>query len=100
MYSKTVAGILLCFLVACYGNFTHAGEQHKETTTALIPAPAVIQTIPLPHGFTRKAANPRSFAAWLRKISLKDNKTVYLYNGKMKTNQGAQFAVLDIPVGN
>jgi hypothetical protein len=33
-------------------------------------------------------------------VSLKKDKAVYLYNGKLKPNQSAQFAVIDIPVGN
>ena len=33
-------------------------------------------------------------------MSLKKNKTVYLYNGIPKRNQSAQFAVIDISVGN
>jgi hypothetical protein len=40
-----------------------------------------------------------SFGAWLRTMRLKSDRTVYLYNGMMKTNQSAQFAVVDIPVG-
>ena len=34
------------------------------------------------------------------KIKLKESKTVYLFNGSKKLNQQAQFAVLDISVGN
>ena len=40
-----------------------------------------------------------SFGEWLRNISLKKGKQVYLYNGELKKNQRAQFAVMDIPVG-
>ena len=40
-----------------------------------------------------------SFGEWLRTIRLKDDKHVYLYDGSLKKNQLAQFAVLDIPVG-
>jgi Domain of unknown function (4846) len=59
-----------------------------------------IAAIPLPQGYTRQAADSNSFTAWLRKLSLKKEKAVYLYNGQLKPNQEAQFAVLDIPVGN
>lgn len=40
-----------------------------------------------------------SFGAWLRKVPLKANSVVYLYNGEKKANQTAQFAVLDMSVG-
>ena len=43
---------------------------------------------------------PESFAAWLRNIKLKKDKTVYLFNGQPKYNQSAQFAVLDLTVGD
>ncbi|MBW8684180.1 DUF4846 domain-containing protein [Chitinophaga rhizophila] len=55
--------------------------------------------LPLPASYTRPAAAPGSFAAWLRARPLKENNTVYLYNGEKKPNQQAQFAVLDISVG-
>jgi hypothetical protein len=58
-----------------------------------------ISEIPLPAGFARVKAPPTSFAAWLRRIRLKKDKSVYLYNGALKFNQEAQFAVLDITVG-
>jgi hypothetical protein len=41
-----------------------------------------------------------SFAWWLRNIKLKEDKTVYLYNGLPKRNRSAQFAVLNIAIGN
>ncbi len=59
-----------------------------------------IADILLPPGFKRIIAAPGSFAAWLRMLSLKKDKTVYLYNGDRKKNQSAQFAVVDISVGS
>ncbi len=61
----------------------------------LFPA---IFNIELPQGFKRTQTN--SFGNYLRSISLKSDKTVYLYNGEKKGNQSAQYAVLDISVGN
>lgn len=60
----------------------------------------LLQDIPPPTGFKRSAAIKGSFAEWLRQVNLKKSKTVYLFNGLPKTNQQAQYAVLDIPVGN
>lgn len=57
-----------------------------------------IKAIPLPAGFFRTQAD--SFAAYLRSIGLKSDKTVYLYNGIPKPNQKAQFALLNISTGN
>ncbi len=58
-----------------------------------------IHEIPLPAGFARVKNPPGSFAAWLRQIRLKKDKRVYLYNGTLKFNQEAQYAVLDVTVG-
>lgn len=60
----------------------------------------LLQDIPPPAGFMRTSGVKGSFAAWLRQVNLKKSKTVYLFNGLPKSNQQAQFAVLDIPVGN
>jgi hypothetical protein len=61
---------------------------------------AAVKNIPLPAGFERLPAADGSFAAWLRERPLKKSNTVYLYNGMPKRNQQAQFAVLDVTVGN
>ena len=58
-----------------------------------------INAILLPRGYERIALEQNSFGEWLRAIRLKKDNHVYLYNGTLKKNQSAQFAVLDIPVG-
>lgn len=58
-----------------------------------------VADIPPPEGYTRMQADAKSFAAWLRKVLLKSDSRVYLYNGQLKSNQQAQYAVLNIPVG-
>lgn len=59
-----------------------------------------IGNISVPAGYSRIGFENDSFASWLRSIELKNDKTVYLYNGLAKRNQTAQYAVLNIPVGN
>lgn len=56
-------------------------------------------TLPVPAGYTRLPAAPGSFGEWLRTVPLKSNNTVYLYDGRPKANQQAQYAVLDVTVG-
>jgi Domain of unknown function (4846) len=63
------------------------------------PYPTVT-AIPLPTGYHRVETVNRPFAAWLRTIPLKKDRTVYLYDGSPKRNQDAQFAVLDVSVGH
>lgn len=57
-----------------------------------------INSVSTPVGYTRIKTD--SFGEYLRSISLKQDNTVYLYNGKKKVNQDAQYAVLDVSVGN
>lgn len=71
---------------------------NKEDTT--INPYATIEAIPLPPGFTRRHADSTSFIEWLRNIPLKKNKTVYLFNGLPKGNQTAQFATINMSVGD
>jgi hypothetical protein len=70
-----------------------------ETASEPIVVYATIGSIPVPEGYTRTAALPGTFAIWLRQVPLKKDKTVYLYNGNLKRNQSAQFAVIDIATG-
>ena len=58
-----------------------------------------INEIPLPQGFKRETYDNGSFTQYLRNIPLKENTTVYLYNGKPKQNQTAQYALLNISTG-
>ncbi len=58
-----------------------------------------IGSIPAPEGFLRGKVAESSFAGWLRRLPLKKDHTVYLYNGQKKKNQQAQYAVIDMPVG-
>lgn len=62
--------------------------------------PTHIGAIPPPAGYERPPATKGSFAGWLRNIRIKKGRTVFLYNGVPKRNQEAQYAVLDVPVGN
>lgn len=87
--------LLCCCILACQGNVpAHSVKGDQEAIYRQV------QEIPVPAGFARTADSSNSFAAWLRDRKLKADKTVYLYNGQRKPNQEAQFAVLDVPVGD
>ncbi|MDT8412468.1 MAG: DUF4846 domain-containing protein [Vicingaceae bacterium] len=62
---------------------------------------ALCNNIPVPLGFKRTKITQNSFSDWLRHLplNLTDN-TVYLHSGEEKYNQSAQFAVINIDVGN
>jgi hypothetical protein len=103
MYSKT---FILCVLGISLCCNNHFNNDFISTSLALTDAVAginpykTIKEIPLPPGFARVSAGDTSFAGWLLSLPLKKDKTVYLFNGMPKHNQTAQFAVLDITVGN
>ena len=59
----------------------------------------IVLDIAAPAGFKRIRVQENTFSEWLRQIRLKKDRRVFLYNGELKQNQNAQFAVLDIPVG-
>jgi hypothetical protein len=61
--------------------------------------PETIRGISLPEGFTYVDDGDSAYSNWLLDLELKKSKTVYLYNGKLKSNQDAQYGVLDIDIG-
>jgi hypothetical protein len=62
---------------------------------------SLVNRIPTPAGFERTEEAKSSFGDWLRHLPLKKaGSPVYLYNGSLKHNQEAQFAVVDIDAGS
>lgn len=59
-----------------------------------------VGAIGVPAGFVRLPCKAGSFGYWLRKVPLKSDNRVFLYDGRLKTNQQAQYAVMDISVGD
>ena len=49
-------------------------------------SPRTVADIPLPAGFHRLDTSSRSFAGWLE-VSIRSDRTVYLYNGLPKVNR-------------
>jgi hypothetical protein len=90
--------ILPFFTIACLEK-TAKSNIPLHTTQMINTMPAAVNEISLPAGFKRINYPAISFAAWLRKIPVKKDTRVYLYNGQLKKNQEAQYAVLDVPVG-
>jgi hypothetical protein len=88
MRLQTALAIILPLFTCCQAPVVNTNPYHT------------IGEIPIPKGFHRVTSANGSFAAWLRQLPLKADKTVYLYNGSLKSNQASQFAVVDIPVGN
>ena len=101
MQLKPMAIIFIVVLCACSDSQSQQQDAVLATEDQNMQENlyASIGEIPTPVGFERMKDSGSSFSQWLQNLPLKKNKTVFLYNGKPKANQLAQFAVLDIPVG-
>ena len=86
-------------LLSCNNNTGALQDLHTISTNKINPYKQ-IKAIPLPNGFERIKDDSGSFTNFLRNINLKENTTVYLFNGQPKRNQSAQYALLDISTGN
>jgi hypothetical protein len=73
--------------------------QAKRTENQWRPISQVGDIVP-PDGFYRQAADSSSMTHYLRGLTIKKDTKVYLYDGSLKANQSAQYAVLDMDVGN
>lgn len=88
--------LMLFILVACTEN---KKAQPFIDLMVELPVSKIYKTlhdIPPPKGYKRIESNTNPFESWLRKLPIKKDKTVYLYNDKIKPNQSAQFAVVDM----
>jgi Domain of unknown function (4846) len=92
-----IIGLLLIY---CNGPKANNIKKAHPLADSSIMVVKITGHIKPPDGFERIKANQNSFTTFLRNIPLKKNNMVYLFNGEPKRNQQAQYAVLDIPVGN
>jgi hypothetical protein len=104
MQLKTICFCSLLVTFSCNNNASYTATKNKTATAekAIVENDNEynqVKDIPLPEGYTRMQQEDNSFAAWLENVSLKKDKTVYTFNGSVKQNQAAQFAVLDVSVG-
>lgn len=84
------------FIGAC----ENSREKRREAAFVLAKDTAnCIGEIRLPAGYARTTLPESSFGSWLRKLPLRKEHTVYLYDGRPKKNQQAQYAVVDISPG-
>ncbi len=95
--------LLMTIILPFFGSCNTPQPRQTDTTGKKQQVTPVqykqVGDIPLPTGFKRLPCADSSFAAWLQHIPLKKDNRVHLYNGSLKRNQDAQFAVLDVSVG-
>jgi hypothetical protein len=103
MHTKWFILYTIFVCLACNNNGRFSVETKSTRAVAMsdeINPYRTINEVPLPPGYTRFKKDQGSFAGWLLNVKLKKDKTVYKFDGRPKSNQAAQFAVLDISVGN
>jgi hypothetical protein len=103
MEPANIAYTLFLILFGCTSNSnTVVPASTTQITTTITDTATVkkITNISLPKGYTRTNTTANSYQSYLRNLPLKKSNTVYLYNGQPKTNQTAQYAVINISVGN
>jgi len=96
-FKYLLLSIILPFLGSCEGI---SGQTPSNPVPAGAGKLRSVGDIALPSGYKRVDGRDTTFGRWLRRVPLKADATVYLYNGQPKRYQGAQYAVLDVPVGN
>ena len=89
--------VLLFTISSC--SDTENNIETSPTNKITVTNPETIRGISLPEGYSHVVDYDSAYSSWLLDLKLKKNKTVYLHNGKLKSNQDAQFAVLNIEIG-
>jgi hypothetical protein len=84
---------------SCTTDTTHYPDNIQPNITSSNVTAKTIKDISLPTGFNYAENNDTIYAHWLLDLGLKENKTVYLYNGDLKPDQNVQYGVLNIDIG-
>ncbi|HET6995906.1 MAG TPA: DUF4846 domain-containing protein [Chitinophagaceae bacterium] len=95
LFFLSVLSLFTCCYLDDNNNSVSSGKNFNQPDSL-----NVVADIAPPPGYKRMNLAGASFGEWLENIALKKDRHVYLYNGALKRNQSAQFAVLDITVGN
>ncbi len=92
--------ITLLFLMGCeQASVCSAVHEYPSKSASNVDAFRSVGAIRVPGGSTRIDCKEGSFGHWLRKVALKSGNQVFLFDGRLKSNQQAQYAVMDISVG-
>jgi len=96
MYFHLFAALLFA-VSSCKDSDNNLKAKSGKETICIISE--TIRGISLPLGFNYVEDDDSLYSNWLLDLKLKKSKTVYLYNGKLKSNQEAQYGVLNIDIG-
>jgi Domain of unknown function (4846) len=82
----------LVILFSC----SQGGSENRATILSI----KSIQDIPAPLGYEKVEKDSLSFEKYLTELPIKQDDTVWLYNGKAKYNQSLHYAILQFDVGH
>lgn len=99
-YKLSISLLVGILFLACQGQVSSENTTTSVSEEQAIVKPTKVGELPLPIGYARISVDSNSVGYYLRHLSLKQDNKVYLYNGSLKGYQGAQYAVLDIDVGD
>jgi hypothetical protein len=100
MLKLFITATAIVLVLACGANKDEKISTPKKINLKKAEIPAKISQIETPKGYQRIESDPNSFGNYLQTLPLKDDNTVYLFDGSKKLNQTAQFAVIDVSIGN
>ena len=104
LHKTTTMPIYFQLLTALFFTISSCQDQDNNIETSQPEKITGINTenirgISLPQGFAYVEDGDSAYSNWLLDLKLKKSKTVYLYNGKLKSNQDVQYGVLNIDIG-
>lgn len=92
--------VLFAFSITLFSCTDATKNLGRETIKNTIANPdKKIREIYLPSGFGYVNEGDSAYSKWLLDLKFKKNKPVYLYNGKLKSNQEVHYGVLNIDIG-
>jgi hypothetical protein len=101
MYLKISVFAVALLLANCRGQQAKPVKaENKNPELSAVPNENEVGAIAVPDGYDRVSADSGTFGSYLRRVGIKKDKRVFLFNGSLKQNQKAQYAVLNISVGN
>lgn len=88
--------IFFIFIILIFTQFFLLSQKTSKKSRI---AQKKIKEIQTPKGFQRVELDTNSFGFYLRNLNLSDDNKVYLFNGNLKNNQSAHYAVILMDVG-
>lgn len=92
--------VLFALLITLFcGTYTTNNFERETIKNTVGNSDKKIRELYLPKGFSYSNEVDSVYSNWLLDLKLKTNKPVYLYDGRLKSNQNLHYGVLNIDIG-